>query len=211
MKRILLGTTVLLALPAQATTPSAHHLFKGILTLSPALVERELERGIDMSLRYGQYEDTPLMLALRIYGRMLRTKATAPQITLQSWGRRAMGALGLGALCGYAYYYKKDNILHSLVIAGTVTTATMFATALLSQTNIKKIIKMLIEADPDINARNKEGLSALDILRAYFPYAYQLNDPDWHELFALIVQKSLSSPTTIVLQTEDDTADNDNE
>jgi hypothetical protein len=162
------------------------------------LVTQELDRGIDLSvLRYSQYQDTALMVALRIYGKMLKTKANANK---SKGGASILTASLIGLIGGSCFYYFYKKPIYSFIVASSLFSATVLAASLLRQAHAAKIIKILIDADPDINTRNKEGLSAAGILQAYFPYDHQLNGEE-KEILALILQKSLNSPTTIVLQT----------
>lgn len=49
-----------------------------------------------------------------------------------------------------------------------------------------KIVELLIEHDSDLQARNAEGNNALDILLAYFPYAYKYQDKYWYRFLRLL-------------------------
>ncbi len=168
-------------LPKTRQETPLNKLWNGVFKSDVRKVEQALAEGADLSVRFGRYGDTALMTALRIYCQSMtelpRSRFSRVVFTVSA---ALLSAAGM-------YYLTESRFLSSLALSG----AYLFAkdiTVKFSPASAK-IVELLIKAEKNIHARNKEGITALDILRAYFPYAYQLRDENWYKFLYLLLKK----------------------
>ena len=155
--------------------------------------------GVDLNIRIGQYADTPLMHAVRVYCAWL---ANQVQFNGKSFIKRLLISEVAGFTAGMATFLilSKNDIPGygfltktgwSWVAASSASFLVwMLMTIPLTSTAPGRVVELLIQAEPNINARNKEGLDARDILRSYFPIAYQLKDEDWFRFLYTIMHRA---------------------
>jgi len=180
-------------------------LLIGIRESKPAYVERALKMGVDLNIRIGPYADTPLMSAVRIYCTWLvnQLQGNNKSIIKRFLASELLGfGTGVGLFLLLSKYNPNNNVgfltnsQFSWLLGTSVSFFIWLITALpLASTGPGKVVELLIKAEPNINARNKEGLDARDILRAHFLIAYQLKDEDWFRFLYTIMHRS-GIPTT---------------
>src|SRR5579859_5712255 len=162
-------------------------LITGILQSSPKLVELGIKKGAPLKGRVGRYGDTFLMAALRIYCHSLTNRS---EYLYKKYIAKFGIALASGVITTYILYMfafdhvdkikkgkeffstlKKYKGLNSC-LAGLFTGITIGTLAPIGSGYAPdKVVDLLINIEPAIAARNKEGLDAQDILKAYYPIA----------------------------------------
>jgi hypothetical protein len=201
---------LVLKTPAQ-TSKAVELLVTGIRESKPAYVKYALDMGIDLNIRIGQYADTPLMHAIRVYCAWL---ANQVQFNGKSFIKRLLFSEIAGFTAGMATFVLLSKwgpqptatnpnpygFLGKAGLSWVAASSTSFFVWLLMTIPLTssapgKVVDLLIRAEPNINARNKEGLDARDILRSYFPIAYQLKDEDWFRFLYIIMHRA-GVPTT---------------
>lgn len=177
-------------------------LIRGILQSSPQLVELGLKKGASPKGRIGRYGDTFLMAALRIYCQSLANRA---EYAYKKYLLKVGIALISGSIITYLLYmFALDHVDKSSVgkeffttikkykglnacLAGFGAGITIGVLAPVGPSYAPdKVVDLLINIEPSIAARNKEGLDAQDILKAYYPIAYQLKDDNWFRYLQII-------------------------
>lgn len=143
------------------------------------------DRNITLDeIRVGKYNDTPLGAAIRTYGQRVQKQVV---------GDSRSGRLGF-ALCTAAlassltglgmYVWKQDIALSSFI--STMSIPVYFYSFLffysLRADPVRRIITALITTNNDLLVRNREGITPVDIAKAYEPYALQLHD-EWYQKF----------------------------
>jgi len=208
-KFFLLISVLLSVAPSYGTNPTAtEKLWKGIAKSNVRLVQQAINEGADLSKRASPYGDTPLAAAIRIYCHTLIARSSESKSSLPTIGMRT-GPISISsqqpksllssrslaisaALLTWvaAHYMEKDKspflpilMLGAFVVAEKIPIRTTPASV--------KVVALLIDATDGNNARlrNKEGLSALEILNSYFPYAYQTQDEHWYKFSYLLLKK----------------------
>lgn len=186
-----------LSSPSQAN----RKLWYGVLNSNVTLIKNALRERADLGSRFGPYGDTALMASIRIHYNNLASNNPG---SVAGTGKTIIafcGALTTSILLSKLF---KENdsaksISDSLLYADSIVTQLISATVF---TAIEKlpvkvtssstvIIELLIEAatPQDLYLRNKEGLTALDVLNAYHHVAYQHHDEAWHIFSSLLHQK----------------------
>jgi hypothetical protein len=170
-------------------------LWHGIMTSNPNDVESALKIFKDLDCtsslndtRTSRYGDTPLQSALRVFGKELYNAASGQPAKIPA--RKIGFAALIGTLGGCLVLYK-DNSLAAAYAVGVSLTGFMLWSMRMQKASSAKaahIVLLLIQADPEINARNKEGLTAIDIHKAY--YTYPLQDENWEIIMKALLQKS---------------------
>ena len=155
-------------------TEGLNLLIAGILQSSPRLVELGIKKGAPLKGRVGRYGDTFLMAALRIYCHSLVNKA---EYTYKKYLAKLGLALISGGITTYILYMfaldkadkitkgkefftslKKNKGLHAC-LGGLVAGITIGALAPIGSGYAPdKVVDLLINIEPSIAARNKEGL-----------------------------------------------------
>jgi|GEM_PF-5570065 hypothetical protein len=194
-----------IALHAKEDAPLTK-LWTGILTSNVRLVKQALAQGADTSVRFGRYGDTALMTALRIYCHTLATPKNDTKKTIIKTATGFSAAfltylviqaltnndggfdLGINA-SGPSYRFKigQHNILLPLAISAAFFLASNISFKVASSS--AAIVELLIHAEKNAGLRNKEGITALDVLNAYFPYAYLTQDKNWYKFLYLLLKK----------------------
>jgi hypothetical protein len=172
-----------------------HVLWEGIRDSKPYLVEDALQNKVNLNVRFGPYNDTPLMMALRIYGRHLQDRIFYAPVQKSSPVRKIImsftAAFSItGILCFFQLPVKYSPVQQGLLFSSLYAGLLTFLTFPTSHAAPAKVVEILIRNDLNIATRNKEGLNALDILRSYYSYAYQLQDESWYKFLALLIFKS---------------------
>ena len=167
------GTTAI----SHALTMAVFDLWRGIEQADTNLVLRTIRKHPHvMHVKFGHFGDTPLMAALRKYGQALQAMHERP--TRLSMGILT-GSLIAAVVAGELVSYMTNKPFYSF-LTGTVVFA-YACSALASRHALphEKIVTILLQATSNFTARNREGLTALDVLRAYHQYAQELKEPSW--------------------------------
>lgn len=137
-----------------------------------------------LSVRISSCGDTPLMAAVRKYGQTLQSMVERPT-------KITAGTVLCGLLMGIAAGELVSHCISpaSGMLTGAVTfTAACAALTTKSPSSEEQVISYLIRVTPDRTLRNREGLTALDILHAYHHYAQELKETSWFHFHALLQQ-----------------------
>lgn len=173
---------------------SVYMLWKGIQESKPDLVQKaiKLNNGAVPSVRFGPVADPPLMAALRVYCNYLVARSSG-ELTLKQSTRIALSLLTTSITSGTCYYFTR-SISNTLNCIGLTFFITYLVTSLsYGSSEPAQVVELLIKADPNLSARNKEGLDALGILRAYYAHAYQMKDENWMRFLHILMQKNGNS------------------
>nr|MBN1549485.1 hypothetical protein [Candidatus Babeliales bacterium] len=182
------------ATPSQAT----RDLWTGIMQSKPRLVHNAIQRGANLSTRVGQYEDPPLTAAMRIYGNSMISKIKG---TGKDFGRRITNSLMGSTLLSALAYLISEKSPTMAVYAWLVSFPMLISVPRDLWFGIPaeaKVIEVLLQNLPpeDAQHRNKEGLNALEVLGAFHPYAYELQDQLWERIMNHLIQMSTDNTIT---------------
>jgi hypothetical protein len=184
--------------PSQAN----RKLWYGVLNSNAKLVRNALHEGADLGSRFGPYGDTALMASLRIHYNNVANNNTGNSAA--STGKTIVafcGALTTSILLSKLFKENDsaksisdsllyaDSIVTQLISVAVFTAIDKLPVKVTSSSAV--IIELLIEATTpqDLYLRNKEGLTALEVLNAYHHVAYQHHDEAWHIFSSLLHQK----------------------
>jgi hypothetical protein len=133
--------------------------------------------------RLGQYGDTPLMAAIRKYGQELSYQHEHPS-------RLDLKSLLAGIVCGFAtsevisYCGGAERYAYLLGFLGGIASTIYFAAK--NSGHRAKVIAVLLQKESQFQARNREGLNALELLRAYHHFARELNETSWFHFHSFL-------------------------
>lgn len=179
------------ALPQQAVLSSQqlalNMLWQGISNSDVKLVKKALDQGADVSAREQYFGDTALMAAIRKYGSLILKKNALLQQRSRS---ETTTEISLAVLMGGAVHYWQRDFGFTIVAMLAASLVYRCLPSWPYTSPATQIAILLIQANPDLQARNKEGLTALEILNSYFSFAYQFQDNDWYIIQYLLFKKA---------------------
>lgn len=169
----------------------------GIVTSSPVIVAEALKKGAHVRTQLDQFGDTPLMLAIRIFGHSLRGQLEeknnrASRISIVAAGM-FMGQLVLGQASKLVpqEWQTSFNLfnLAALVAPAAYTLRQALKPSAVSQ-RAARVILLLLQRDVQSDLRNYECLAPKDILEAFYPVAKMLQNEEWFTLRRIFSQIS---------------------
>jgi hypothetical protein len=174
----------------ETASPTTLKLLKGIAHSNQQLVKEAIAEGIDLrSVRFGPYKDTALMAALRMYCYSLINRINTGNE--KNMIRKTMGTGFLSMLVGGITYARTLEMSKALT-ASLLSYATLFIIASSipwRPSASARVVELLLQQDTNFNARNAEGLTALDLLRSYHGQAHQLQDEMWYKFLTMLLHK----------------------
>lgn len=178
MKSLLSSFILISTLITQASMPQPIvDLWQGIERGDAKLVDQAL--SVEPSLlriRLGQYGDTPLMAAIRKYGQELSNQHEHP-------ARLDLKSLLAGILCGFGaseaiiYFGGPERYAYLAGFLAGIGSTVYLASK--GSNHRARVIAVLLQKESQFQARNREGLNALELLRAYHHFARELNESSW--------------------------------
>lgn len=152
-------------------------LWQGIEHGDAKLVDKAISVAPGLlRVRLGQYGDTPLMAAIRKYGQELSHQHERP-------ARLDLKALLGGILCGFgtseaiSYCGGAERYAYLGGFLTGIASTIYFASK--GNGHRARVIAVLLQKESQFQARNREGLNALELLRAYHHFARELNETSW--------------------------------
>jgi len=193
MRKLLLIASI--ALSTNAAAPLGKPLFdllQGIESGDAELVGKAIKQTPSvLHVRLGVYGDTPLMAAIRKYGQDLSAQHEKPsRLTLKA----LLGGLACGFFANELVIQLHGAERHALFAGVMTTILSTFYFASKGSGNRAQVIALLLQYDPHPHARNREGLNALELLRAYHHYARELNETSWFHFHSFLQQAERGSP-----------------
>lgn len=171
-------------------------LWVGIMTSQPKLVQSAISRGANFATRAGTYEDTPLIAAVRVYGNSLvgQLKGTGKE-----FGKRLTRAILGSTIISCVSYFIAQRSTDAAIYSWLASFSLLLALPRSFFSTIPaevKVIELILNNSSvqDIHQRNKEGLTALEVLGSFHAYAYELQDSFWERLMNYLIQLS-TDPT----------------
>ncbi len=178
----------------QKLTPT-EMLAVGIITASPSLVATAIKKGAYLRVQIDQFGDTPLMLAIRVFGHSLKTQLEAKSSRLQRLCSFASGLVISQLLMWQGSKFIPDrwqsayNIFNLAALVGPVGYyARQSMKPTIATQRAARIILMLMQQDPQMSLRNHESLTPKDILEAFYPIARTLQSEEWFTLRRIFSQ-----------------------
>lgn len=213
MYKKIVSMIVLISAVAYGQESAQRLLSVGILTSSPQLVKEALDEGVRLdNVYFTNMHDTPLIHATRLYCHTLKDNGGTVQLTMPHIKELTAYAAALFAISFLAsrhFYPTAHTLLPSILVASLyyniALTYNQWPQAISNQA---VILSMLIHAYDDVDDHNAEGLTALDVLRAYSRYAYEKRDATWQYFIALLTEKT---KTNVVLDEQAAPEDNQKE
>lgn len=207
MKKLLLVSLICPALLADVTLVSplqrndqstaTELLTLGIVTSSPVMVAEALKKGAHLRVQLDQFGDTPLMLAIRIFGHSLRGQ-------LEEKNNRAsrIGVMAAGMFIGQLVLSQASKLvpdewqtafnvfnLAAVAAPAAYTVRQALKPAAVSQ-RAARVILLLLQRDVQSDLRNSESLAPKDILEAFYPVAKVIQNEEWFTLRRIFSQIS---------------------
>jgi hypothetical protein len=174
---------------SQSLTVAVYDLWRGIEQADAQLVLRTIRKEPDvLRVKFGHYGDTPLMASIRKYGQELQAMHERPtRLTMTTLGGSLLAAIAAGELVSYLV-----KPTYGLLTGAIVFSYTCSVLAARHAIPHEKIVGILLQSTTDLHTRNREGLTALDVLRAYHQYAQELKESSWfqfHSWLTLAMQE----------------------
>lgn len=172
----------------------------GILGSSISKVHNALnDKDLNVDIvHFGEYQDTALMLAIRTYCQTLLKKSNAqrPDISFSTLLASAIPAAVGGGLVYALTSNKAVTAFCAITLLPATSLINFFSQIRLAPAG--RVVDLLLRSSHNLEARNKEGLTALDILKSYHEVATQLQDEQWFKFLRILSSNGTQQESSVM-------------